>query len=329
MTRASGLLFAASISLACAHSAAVSPAPTAPPSTAPRVPDMGSPAVEEESVAVNRCRRMQEGEKIRVSIPSPYEVADLANLAATLSCKRIVFASRKQHQSHAAPASSACSSPSGEGCGDVVDGGDVVAWVEKKLGPMGMTAIVREDEVIFVEGTSLNPGPEPTGAERVVLDPSSPLPAKPVSEDGNAQRQAAVEEAMRARIEARMQARAAIEHREAQVSCRGSTCTIDTAGIAPLLDDRSLRVRLLPNASVSGGLKMYGVGRGSLFVLVGIVNGFTLVTIDGKPAIDALGSDAAEALQALLEHLLSSGRTATLELQDAEGNASSLDLVFG
>lgn len=261
---------------------------------------------------------MPDGAKVRVSLPSVYGAVDLANLLATMACKRIVFETRQRTQSPAQATSPPCKGPPEEDCGETIDTSQLLVFTETKLRALGMTALVRDDEIIFVEGTPQKPGPEPTGASRVVLDPNRPEPP-----------QSAAREVPKASADYKKKAAARTKLIRDQISCSGSTCTIDTAGLAPLVDDRLLSssVRLLADAEIPGGLKLFGVRSSSLLGAVGVRNGSTLVTIDGTPAADVLIS-AKTPMSAFLEQLLSTPGTTTFQLETREGKPVFIDLVF-
>lgn len=245
---------------------------------------------------------------MRVNLPKRYEVVDLGHFSAAVSCKRIIFAASTQHRSHIDPdPMSDCENS--EDCGRIIQVEDLLGFLQQKLQPMGMTAVQRGDAIFLVEGDAKQPGPEPSEPDRINLDPNAPHRVTSASPDETA---AAASSPL-------------LKH----IACMGSQCRIDKAGIAALVNGPSLRLRPLPISASPGSLKLFGISPQSLYAAIGLSNATTLIAIDGAPACDIAGDDAAKGLAAFFENLLRMGGTAKLQFAPRGGDPRWLELIVG
>ncbi len=179
------------------------------------------------------------------------------------------------------------------------------------LSAYGMTAVRRDGALIVVPLVDHRPGPEPIDDQRVVLDVR--------------QGWVLTSEAMARERKAR-EAEAATKASplEGMVECDKNRCQVDAAALQAH-GGRPARARMIPRKA--GGLKIYGVRRGSLFAAIGIVNGDTVIGWSGQML--PMDDQDPAVFEAAVNEAVEQRGTLRLDLESSEGVRRTLTVEFG
>jgi hypothetical protein len=246
------------------------------------------------------CKAVAPDQRIDFSMPPTYTAETVIRYVVSTTCKRVVYSRRDAQREHSEPDPERCESKSeSDHCPRMLMGSEIMTVVAEKLAPLGMTVIDRGEEAVFVLGTPAQPGPEPEGDDRIELDPNPPpgawVEAPPI--EGEPEPPFAVD-----------------------LGCKDGTCEFDGAAVQAVLDDRSLRLRLIPNTKIAGGYKIYGLDARSFYWAAGLRNADTLVEIDGGAATTVLdGDEPVAALTELMHGLFERGGSVSLRLTSPDG----------